>query len=48
MTTNPTEPDIEKPVALPTPDPAEVEREMPGVDPDWPQTPQQNEPVERA
>ena len=44
MTSNP-EPDVEKP--MPTPDPTEVRPDTPGVDPDWPQTPQQNEPVER-
>jgi hypothetical protein len=48
MTSNPLEPDLEPDVEkpMPTPDPAEVEQDMPGVDPDWPQTPQQNEPVE--
>jgi hypothetical protein len=38
------EPDVETP--MPTPDPHETEPGMPGVDPDWPQTPQENEPVE--
>jgi hypothetical protein len=48
MTTNPADPGVESPGPLPTPDPDEVEPEMPGVDPDWPQTPQRNEPVERV
>jgi hypothetical protein len=49
MTSTPGEPDLEPDVErpMPTPDPTEVEQDIPGVDPDWPQTPQQNEPVER-
>ena len=44
MTTS--EPDLEPDVERPTPDPTETEPGMPGVDPDWPQTPQENDPVE--
>jgi hypothetical protein len=38
MTTNPVEPGINEPDALPEADPDEVLPESPGVDPDWPQT----------
>jgi hypothetical protein len=38
MTTYPAEPGPHDPDAPVTPDPEVVETDMPGVDPDWPQT----------
>jgi hypothetical protein len=38
MTTNPMEPGSDEPDATPAPDPDEVRTDIPGVDPDWPQT----------
>lgn len=42
MTTNPVEPDPNTPddPSVPGPDPDEVRTDIPGVDPDWPQTAQ--------
>jgi len=38
MTLTPSEPPVTDPEHFPEPDPAGVEEDMPGVDPDWPQT----------
>lgn len=38
MTTNPAAPGPHVPGSPTTPDPDETEQDMPGVDPDWPQT----------
>ena len=38
MTLTPSEPPVTDPHHFPEPDPDEVVQDMPGVDPDWPQT----------
>jgi hypothetical protein len=38
MTLTPSEPPVTDPHHFPEPDPEEVVQDMPGVDPDWPQT----------